>query len=216
MTTGPIDKDKLRAFVRRQEGLALLVFLDRAIDLLPEAELPRLFEGHARPEQFRPDAESSAGLVDAVRRFHAASLLGEYYEAFSVNSRNCTDKSRGTQSWIAECLRLTELCVAASREQEHADVRGSMELIFDLLRQIDECRDDIIFFADEGGSWQVGVDWGVVLQAWFRSVSATTSAEEYATAVRGVIGEFASYDAGRLIQAARQAGTHAQRAALGT
>ncbi len=33
------------------------------------------------------------------------------------------------------------------------------EVIFSLLRHIDECTDDILFFADEGGSWEVGVNW---------------------------------------------------------
>lgn len=28
---------------------------------------------------------------------------------------------------------------------------------------------DVIFFADEGGSWQVGVDWERVLPPWFRA-----------------------------------------------
>ena len=35
-----IDKEKLRAFVREQKGEALLILLDRAIDLLPRTKLP--------------------------------------------------------------------------------------------------------------------------------------------------------------------------------
>jgi len=47
------------------------------------------------------------------------------------------------------------------------------EVIFSLLRHIDECTDDILFFADEGGSWEVGVNWKKVLPAWFRVHSPT-------------------------------------------
>lgn len=214
MAATPIDRDKLRAFVRKQDGEALLVFLDRAIDLLPKTKLAKLVEGYARADRFRPDGSSPTGLVDVVKRFHAASLRREYYEDFMVNSRNCTSKSRGTQAWIAECHRLTDLSLAAVKKGEHAEAREGLELIFDLLRQIDEYRIDIIFIADEHGSWQVGVDWRTVLPAWFRCVARTASAAEYAGSVRGIIDEFAAYDAQYLLDAARRAGTKEQRAAL--
>ena len=61
-----------------------------------------------------------------------------------------------------------------------ADVRQAFEIIFGLLDHIDECLDDVIFFADEAGSWQVGVDWNKVLSSWFGVLSATAGPEEYA------------------------------------
>ena len=44
---------------------------------------------------------------------------------------------------------------------------------FSLLDELDECRDNIIFFADEAGAWQVGVNWeksaaGLVSPRWLR------------------------------------------------
>src|SRR5262249_24272214 len=36
---------------------------------------------------------------------------------------------------------------------------------------IDEGHDDIVFFADEGGSWQVGIYWRKVFPPWFRCLS---------------------------------------------
>ena len=45
--------------------------------------------------------------------------------------------------------------------------------IFNLLDQIDQSSHDILFLADEGGSWEVGVDWENVLPAWFKVLSAT-------------------------------------------
>ena len=210
-----IDRDQLRVFVRRQDAEALLVFLDRAIDLLPETKLARLVEGYARADQFRPTTASPAGLLEAVQKFHAASLRGDYYEDFRVDSRNFMSKSRGTQTWIAEYQRLTDLCVAAAKKtSDHVQTRAAFDLLFDLLRQIDEGRIDIIFFADEGGAWQVGVDWRTVLSAWFGCLAKTSSAEEYAVAVRGAIKEFASFDAKPLLEAARRVGTKGQRAAL--
>lgn len=43
-----------------------------------------------------------------------------------------------------------------------------------LIDPIDEDLDDIVSFADEGGTWAIGVDWTRVLRPWFRVLSATT------------------------------------------
>ena len=214
MAATPIDRDKLHVFVRNQDHEALLNLLDRAIDLLPKTKLAKLFEGRACPEELRPDSPSPAGLVAAVKRFHAASLSGEYYEDFNVNSKNFMDMSKGTETWIAECCRLTVRGVAVAKKGNHTEAREALELIFELLREIDEGGDEIIFFADEAGSWQVGIDWDTVLPAWFQCLAASESAEEYAVAVREVIEEFASYHAKPLLKAAGRVATKEQRAAL--
>ena len=55
----------------------------------------------------------------------------------------------------------------------------SFEIIFCLLNKIEERPDDILFFADEGGAWEIGVDWETVLPAWFRVLSVATGPSEY-------------------------------------
>src|SRR5438093_5397812 len=57
------------------------------------------------------------------------------------------------------------------------EVRQAMDILFGLLNHIDKGDDDVIFFADEGGSWQVGVDWAKVLPVWFKVLSATAEPE---------------------------------------
>ena len=52
-----------------------------------------------------------------------------------------------------------------------------------MLRHIDEGNDDVVFVADEGGSWQVGVDWGKVVPAWFRCLSKSAEPSEFASVV---------------------------------
>ncbi len=214
MPTPPIDREKLRTYVRKLDGEDHLILLDRAIDLLPKSKLPKLIRDYARLADLRPDGSSPTELLDAVRGFHTASLRGEYYEYFMVDSRNFMQKSEGTQCWIAECHRLLDLCEQASKTDSYAETRTAFELIFDLLLQIDECRDDIIFFADEAGSWQVGVNWRAVLPAWFRCLAATASADEYATQVRATISYFAHYEVKVLMPKARRSGNKEQRAAL--
>jgi hypothetical protein len=73
--------------------------------------------------------------------------------------------------------------VAQSKKEDPATVCQAFEIIFSLLGKIDECTDDILFFADEGGSWQVGVDRENVLPAWFRVLSATAGPSEYARSI---------------------------------
>ncbi|MAQ14973.1 MAG: hypothetical protein CMN30_09285 [Sandaracinus sp.] len=82
------------------------------------------------------------------------------------------------------------------------------------MREIDQCRDDIVFFADEAGSWQVGVLWDRVLPAWFRSLSPTTEPYEWAETVVDALNDFASYQMDEILAAAREAGTAEQREAL--
>ncbi len=86
-------------------------------------------------------------------------------------------------------------------------------LLFALLRCIDEDADDVVFFADEGGSWRVGVDWDKVLPAYFRCLSVTTTPEEYAGLVR-IVTDFARHDAPKHLSRARAAATKEQNAAL--
>jgi hypothetical protein len=80
---------------------------------------------------------------------------------------------------IADCRRLLARCVAQAKKEDPVALCKAFEVIFTLLSQIDECT-DILFFADEGGSWEVGMDWKKVLPAWFRALSATAGSSEYA------------------------------------
>ena len=93
-------------------------------------------------------------------------------------------------------------------------LRAAIETIFGLLRHIDEGSDDVIFFADEGGSWQVGVDWRKVLPAWFVCLSAMTDSTEYARRVIDVVDEFVKYDRDKHLTVARRKVSPAQRKAL--
>lgn len=86
--------------------------------------------------------------------------------------------------------------------------------LVDLMRQIDRCEVNIVFFADEAGSWQVGVDWAEVLPAWFRSLSPATDPYEWAEAVVEALNDFAGYQMEPILAAARDIATPEQREAL--
>jgi len=211
----PLDRQKLRVFIHGLRKQNLLDMLERAIDLMPRTRLSALVEGHVDPADLRPDQLSAASLVADVRELSRASLAGEHHESFAVDSRNYREMSDGTRRWIAECNRLLERCVALGRKGHHPQAREAFELMFGLLRHIDEGRDDVVFFADEGGSWQVGVDWEQVLPAWFECVAKTAGPpDEYALMVLDAIDDFVDHDRERYLKLARAAADTKQRKAL--
>jgi len=63
------------------------------------------------------------------------------------------EKSNGTEAFLAEFDRLIGKCVRATAKGPRRLVRDAFELLFALLRRIDEDSDSVVFFADEGGSW---------------------------------------------------------------
>ena len=109
------------------------------------------------------------------------------------NSKNYMEESAGTSAWITEFRRLLDRCVINAKERNPVEVRQGMDILFGLLDHVDECLDDVMFFADEGGSWQVGVDWEKVLPVWFKVLSATAEPQEYATRIATVLSSHYSH-----------------------
>jgi len=213
MSYAEIDPTKLRKALRSLGEDRVFYLLDRAIDLLPEAQLLELVRPYLPVEPLAPDANGAPGLLAAVEAFERESLAGEYYEEFFVNSGNYTQTSMGTRAWIADCRRLLDRCVDAD-ELPRTVVREALERIFGLLRRVDECQDDIAFFADEAGSGQVGVEWGRLFPCWFACLAKTAGPEEFAREAVITIHEFETYRSDSHLAAALRLATPPQRLAL--
>lgn len=211
-----IDKDKLRAAVRKLGHEYVFYMLDDAIDLLPPAKLHQIAKKYLDLKSLRPDSEikAKANLLTAVKDFDKASRAGEFYESFMVNSKNYMEQSEGTTAFIAEYRRLLDRCVAEEKKVTPDEARGAFDILFGLLDYIDECNDDVIFFADEGGSWQVGVDWDRVLPPWFRALSATAAPGEYAERITALLEHHYNYGRDKMLAVARKTATPEQRKAL--
>ena len=209
-----IDRDKLRAAIRREGSDCIFHMLDVAIELLPQSKLRRLITGYINPAELYADGEGKQDLMAAVQAFHKASLAGRYYQDFAVNSKNCTDASSGTLAWIADCGRLLERCVQCAKTENPATVCQAFELVFSLIDRIDAGDDDILFFADEGGSWALGIDWDKVLPAWFKVISATTDPGEYPQRIEAILKKQYTHDRTKVMAAASRVATPAQRSAL--
>lgn len=176
MTDGKVNLETLRGSLQSLSRGDLLVIAQRAIELLPGATLPALLGDRVQIEACVDGADEGTSLLDAVRRFHATSMSGSYYEDFPISARSCTEQFKGTYAFMAEFDRLVVRCVREADVGPRPAVREAFELLFGMLRHIDQCHDDVIFFADEGGSWNVGVPWRVVVPAYFRCLAETAGA----------------------------------------
>ncbi|MDI7267882.1 MAG: hypothetical protein QME96_07800 [Myxococcota bacterium] len=214
MTRRPVDIAKVRVALRGMTRGKLLIVVERAIELVPRVTLRKLVGGMVRLEELAEGKGGAVALLDEVRKFHAAGLAGEFYEDFDVNSKNFMAKSKGTEAFIAEFDRLLVKCIRATEKGPRAPVREAFDLLLGLLRRLDDDPDSVVFFADEAGSWQVGVDWRTALPAYFRCLADGTPAEDYAREVDRTITDFAHYDRPRHIAAARRVASAEQKAAL--
>lgn len=96
----PFDRAKVRAAVRRLEKEYAYLMLEDAIELLPHAALAQLFGPYIDVTTLRADDRDApeASLRASVEAFARASLAGEYYEPFDVDSRNSTQRCSASPS----------------------------------------------------------------------------------------------------------------------
>jgi hypothetical protein len=209
-----VDIEKLRSALRHMSRRNLLGIANRAIELVPRARLGSLVAGMVRVDLLSEKTRDGASLLDEVRTFHDACSRGDYFESFEVNSKNYMDTSKGTDAFMVEFERLIEKCIRASAKGRSSTVREAFELLFALLRRLDRDPDGVVFFADEGGSWQVGLDWRAALAAYFRCLADGTPAEHFAREVDRAITDFADYDRPKHLASARRVASAEQRVAL--
>lgn len=208
-----IDRDKFRALLRGMKSEELFDMVVKCIDLLPQDGLRALAKGRISLARILDDGKPKAGLREVVRDFEQRSLKGEYYESFVVNWRNCSDVSRGTQAWEAEYRRLLDRCVAEEKLGDPVEVREAFDALAGLVERID-AGEEILFFADDGGSWEFGVDWAEVLPAWFRATAATVGPDAFAERVQSVVVAQGDYMKPKVLAIAQKAANQDQRRAL--
>ena len=211
-----IDRDKLRAAILGLGPEYVFYMLDEAIDLLPVAALEGIAKKYIDLNSLRTESsgQTKTTLLTDAKAFDKASRACEYYESFMVNSGNFTAQSTDTTAWIAKFHRLLDRCVAEEGKSTPAELRAAFDILFGLLDHIDQGNDDVIFFADEGGAWQVGVDWPKVLPSWFRVLAVTATPEDYAKRITSLIRHHCDYDRDKMLAAASASATAEQREAL--
>jgi len=208
------DLTKLRDELRGLRRCDLLIIAERAAELVSKTNLKALLGDFMHVDVLVVPGATPAPLSEEVQKFCSESRDGRYFEHFEANAKNYMEHSRGTDAFIAEFDRLLRQCVQAVGHQPGASVREAFEVLFRLLRRIDEAHDDVVYFADEAGSWQLGVNWRMVFPAYFRCLAETVSPEEFARTVDQMIRAFAEHERPLHLRTAHQVAPAAQQAAL--
>ena len=214
MQQGSVDLAALRAALRQMPRGSLLMIVERAIELLPDETLAILLRDFLHVPRREAGEALAPSLLDQVRTFHDASLRGNYYESFAVNSKNDMDHSSATDAFIAEFDRLIGMCMRADGVRAQSTAVEAFELLFAVLRRIDEDADSVVFFADEAGSWQIPVDWEAVLPIYFQCLAEGSSAENFANKVDSVIAHHWRHRRPQLLAAAQTVASAEQQTAL--
>jgi hypothetical protein len=97
MSRGAVDLDKLRVALRRMSRGNLLIVAERAIEIVLRAKLTALVGDMVRLDDFAEGRRGAAPLLDEVRKFHEASLRGEYYDADDAVHRMLATASGSTR-----------------------------------------------------------------------------------------------------------------------
>lgn len=85
-----------------------------------------------------------------------------------------------TEEFGAKLTLLFDLCVAEAEETDPKEVCVAYEMILGLLEEIDRFdRDDIVFWADEPGTWQLGIDWARVIPPYLACLSKVLPPQDF-------------------------------------
>ncbi|MBC7499241.1 MAG: type II toxin-antitoxin system RelE/ParE family toxin [Herminiimonas sp.] len=74
------------------------------------------------------------------------------------------------------------------------------------IKHTDAGNDDVLFFADDGGSSNLGVNWRSTLPTYFQCLAAIVSPADFAGIVVSTINEFVHYDRSHHLAAAHVVG----------
>lgn len=203
------DRRQLRAALARLDKPDLLKFLDEMMALVPDIELRNIACCYVD----LPQDLTAANLLAEVRSFDRVSRAGDFYEDFSVNSKNFLELASGTECWIDEIKRLFRCIVTEIPKLPPEDTCEMLGLIIGLLHEVDD-ENEIIFWADEGGSWQVGIDWKELITYWLKALAATAMPTDYAQAVTDMVNKFYGEERARYFRLAQKHATPEQRRAL--
>jgi hypothetical protein len=190
LNDGELDRQQIRRAIRQMDNDRIFYLLDDAISLLSPAQLSQLIAPYANPEQLAAHGAAPRSLLAEVLAFQTASLAGEYYQESPNAARNHAENSRGTLSWITDYRRLLDGCVAESNIPSSRDTCQAFQILFALLDRLDNETAEEILFAEECGSWMVGIEWKRVLPVWFRVLAVTAEPTAYAVRVEAIVNRY--------------------------
>ena len=100
------------------------------------------------------------------------------------------DQSPGTERFVAQFGELIRDCTDQRASVSPRDTIAAIKKLLDLMRRIDGTAEEVVFFTDEAGLWQLGVKWSTLLPVYFRCLGEALSLNDYATRIEGFFRDF--------------------------
>jgi hypothetical protein len=197
-----IDRERLWWTMRGLDRGDLMQLLARALAEVPATRLESVFRDRAHPGDIGARQDEPVDEVHVeVKKFCDLARKGHFYEPVPYRG---SEQSRGTQEFVARCNVLFNRCVEEHGRADPRDLRTAFELLLDLMRQIDD-GEEVVYFTDEAGSWQVGVVWTTVLPAYFSCHARTATKAQFQTMVERALAGHGAQAQPELLRAAEDA-----------
>lgn len=209
-----LDADRVRAETRKLRRADAIAALESLVARMKPHELLGFAEEFLPVRALREPELAPHELLREVRLFHAATLRGDYHEAFHVTARTAHLHSLGTLAFLEEFRTLLGGCLRAASRAPSMDVVSAFDRLFDLVRRLDRGAEGLVFFAREPGSRHLAWDPATALPSYFRCLASSASPGRYARSVLRAIDTLAPAQRARLLASARRSASEAQRAAL--
>lgn len=170
-----MNEEKLFRFLSTQEVSSLLELLRSAYEQM-NTEQRRYVFGKTI-SVMPPESVNGKNLLDQIKVFSRQSYSGYYYEPFEINSKNFMDVPEETEEWFEKMGDFLKASMQLTSQGEHKDAVNCFRKLFVLIGKMEE--GDEIVFGDEIGSWMIPGDEIAYHVAYFTSLAAISSPEEF-------------------------------------
>lgn len=186
--------------VRTLERERLLILLARTLDHLAVDDMELLLADHERGTSTPMASHRDGSLLEVVEHFCKAARTGAYFqELWAKGKYGSYLPSPKTEEFGAKLTLLLNLCVAETEEGEPKEVCDAYEMLLGLLEEIDRFdRNDIVFWADEPGTWQLGIDWVRVIPAYLHCLAKVLPPKEFGEKASTLMAQLNPLDAAKL------------------
>lgn len=127
-----------------------------------------------------PEPVDGKTLLKQINEFSRASFSGYYYEPFDINSKNYMDVPEETEEWFDKLGDYLKSSMQLTSQGDHLHATACFQKLYALIDKMED--GDEIVFGDEIGSWMIPGDEKQYHVAYFTSLAAISSPEEYTQA----------------------------------
>lgn len=186
--------------IRTLERERLLILLARTLDHVASKDLEALLAEHERGTSLPATPHRVGSLLEEVEHFCEETRAGAYFQEWWAKGKYGSYlPSPKTEEFGAKLTLLFELGVTEAKEGDPQEVCNAYELLLALLHDIDHFeRDELVFWGDEPGTWQLGIDWACVIPPYLQCLSKVLCPEEFADKASALIAQLKPLNAAKL------------------